>query len=124
MKIKAVIFFICTLVISTTYAEQVTWDKLEKLAECYAASAIVEIDAQTRGDYKTYEMFHKSTQLFNDSYYRNAQEYDTGNSVKVSQRIFELFNGSLDKYKNMNYYAQMKFAVDALKSLDCLRLAR
>jgi hypothetical protein len=71
---KVASLLLCLSTITTPFAEQVTWDKLEKLAECHAASAIVEIDAQTRGDYKTYEMFHKSTQLFDDSYYRNAQE--------------------------------------------------
>ena len=109
---------------STTYAEQVTWDKLEKLAECHASSAIVETDASMRGDYKSYAILHKSTKLFFDSYYRNAQEFNATNSIEISQRIFELLNRTLDNYKYRNDYTQMKFALDAFKSLDCLRLVQ
>jgi len=125
MKLNIVIFFLISLfTITTTFAEQVTWDKLEKLAECHAASAIIEMDASMRGDYKSYDLFHKSTKLFFDSYYRNAREFDTTNSINVSQRIFKLFNESLDNYKYRDDYSQMKFALGALKSLDCLRLAQ
>ena len=125
MKLNEVGFFlICSFAISTTYAEQVTWEKLEKLAECHTASKLIEIDATIRGDYKTYESFHKYSKIFWDSYYSNSSKFNDTNSIATSQKIYELFNGTIDKYKYMNDYSQQKFAIGVLKNLDCLRLAQ
>jgi hypothetical protein len=102
----------------------VTLSKLETIAECYGATAMIEADFIIRGDYKNEQNSKKVKQFLFDRFYFYARIYTRKMPVELSRSTFELLDNSVKKYTYMDDRAQMNYAMSVSKNANCLEQAR
>lgn len=106
------------------FVPSVSRSKLETIAECYGATAIIEADFIIRGDYKNEQNIKKMKQFLFDRFYFYAGIYTRKMPVELSRSTYELIDNSVNKYTFMDDRAQMSYAISVSRNANCLEQAR
>lgn len=106
------------------FVPSVSRSKLETIAECYGATAIIEADFIIRGDYKNEQNIKKMKQFLFDRFYFYAGIYTRKMPVELSRSTYELIDNSVKKYTFMDDRAQMSYAISVSRNANCLEQAK
>jgi len=106
------------------FIPSVSRSKLETIAECYGATAIIEADFIIRGDYKNEQNIKKMKQFLFDRFYFYAGIYTRKMPVELSRSTYELIDNSVKKYTFMDDRAQMSYAISVSRNANCLEQAK
>jgi len=107
-----------------TFIPEVSLNKLEVIAECIAATSIIEADFTIRGDYKNEQSAKKVREYLSNRFYHYASIYTRKISIDESKSIYELVGNSAKKYTYMDDRSQMNYAVSLSKNSNCLDQAK